>query len=52
MKKSFKQHHALLLISLFFFACEGTKTEDCATTEDGRGHVISVLPMGTISAKF
>ena len=51
MKLNFRYHRILLLI-LFLFACEGTKTEDCATTEDGRGHVISVLPMGTISAKF
>ena len=50
MKTKFKHHS--ILIFLFLFACEGTKTEDCATTEDGRGHVISVLPMGTISAKF
>ena len=50
MKTKFKHHN--ILIFLFLFACEGTKTEDCATTEDGRGHIISVLPMGTISAKF
>ena len=51
MKLNFK-HHRILLLILFLFACEGTKTEDCATTEDGRGHVISVLPMGTISSNF
>jgi hypothetical protein len=41
VKTKFKHHN--ILIFLFLFACEGTKTEDCATTEDGRGHVISVF---------
>ena len=50
MKTKFKHHS--ILIFLFLFACEGTKIEDCATTDDVCGHVISVLPMGTISTKF
>ena len=41
-----------LLFILFIIGCEGTKTEDCATTEEGRGHVVSVLPLGSIGADF
>jgi hypothetical protein len=50
MKQYFKQLTILSL--LFLLACEGTKTEDCATTDDGRGHVVSVLPLGSIGADF
>ncbi len=50
MKHQFKQ--LTLLLFLFLLACEGTKTEDCATTEEGRGHVVSILPLGTIGADF
>jgi len=50
MKYYFKQF--TLLLFLFLLACEGTKTNDCATTDEGRGHVVSVLPFGKISANF
>ena len=50
MKYFFRKNTILSIILLI--GCEGTITEDCATTETGRGHVISVLPLGTISASY
>ena len=50
MKYFFRKNTILSIILLI--GCEGTITEDCATTEIGRGHVISVLPLGTISASY
>ena len=52
MKSLFK----LLFFSLIliFAGCsgEGTKTADCATTEAGRGHIVSILPFGTIGVDY
>ena len=49
--KSFSRLFILLLL-LLLIGCEGTKTEDCATAESGRGHIISVLPFGSIGIDF
>jgi pimeloyl-ACP methyl ester carboxylesterase len=50
MKYSFKQITILLL--LFLLACERTKTSDCASIEEGRGHIVSVLSFGKIGADY
>lgn len=44
----------ILSFILFIIGCsnEGTKNADCAMTESGRGHIVSVLPFGTIGVDY
>ena len=48
MKKRF-----LLLLFLFLLVgCEEQVSENCQSTPNGRGKVLSVLPLGTISSSY
>lgn len=41
-----------LILILAGCSGEGTKTSDCASTEEGRGHIVSILPFGTIGVDY
>ena len=48
MKKRF-----LLLLFLFLLVgCEEQVNENCQSTSNGRGKILSVLPLGTISSSY
>tara|TARA_B100001750_G_scaffold49893_1_gene37829 strand:+ start:499 stop:1704 length:1206 start_codon:yes stop_codon:yes gene_type:complete len=52
MKTYFKPLNLFILLLIIGCDTNGTKTADCTTTESSRGNIVSVLPLGSISASF
>ena len=52
MKTYFKPLNLFILLIIIGCDADAPKRADCATTESDRGHIVSVLPLGSISASF
>lgn len=41
-----------ILLTIFIMSCEATVNEQCNSNDGDRGHIVSVMPFGTITKKY
>ena len=47
-----KMNIKLILIYLLLVSCDDSKNTECSIESNGRGKILSVLPLGNISSTF